>query len=405
MTRPTARVLALLEILQTGGWFTVGELARRLGVDERTVRRYATHLADLGIPVGTRRGRYGGYRLSPGFKLPPLMLTDDEAIAVTLGLVAGERMGLGGPAFTGSALAKVRRVLPDAVAGRIESLLATADFTALPRQAAPAGSEVLLTLAAAARDRRPVRIAYTAWAGGTGDRVLEPYGLVFHSGRWYVSGHDSARGEVRTFRLDRITAAESIEGSFEVPDGFDPTGHVLAGLASVPYAHEVVVLLRATLAEARRRLPRVVGDLVETAGGVRLTMRAERLDGAARMLAGLPWRFTVERPAALADEVRALAAQLIEDAGGSEPGHGRGGPEARQAPGDPEAGHTPGGPAAGHARGGSVLADDSVRDPDGDRDADGGAHDPREAVEQHRERHPTHEADDRPGDEPATPPA
>ncbi|GIJ62936.1 helix-turn-helix transcriptional regulator [Virgisporangium aurantiacum] len=372
MTRPTARVLALLEILQTGGWFTVGELAGRLGVDERTVRRYATHLTDLGIPVGTRRGRYGGYRLSPGFKLPPLMFTDDEAIAVTLGLVAGERMGLGGGAFTGSALAKVRRVLPDAVAGRIESLLATADFTALPRQAAPAGSEVLLTLAAAARDRHPVRITYTSWAGGFGDRVLEPYGLVFHSGRWYASGHDSASGEVRTFRLDRITAAESIEGSFEVPDGFDPTGHVLAGLASVPYAHEVVVVLRATLAEARRRLPRVVGDLAEVEGGVRLTMRAERLDGAARMLAGLPWRFTVERPAALIDEIRTLAAQLVED--------------------------------AGHASGGSVPADDSVRDPHGDRDADGGTHDPREPVEQHRGPDPAHDAEDHADDEPDPPP-
>lgn len=315
MTRPTARVLALLEILQTGGWFTVGTLAERLGVDERTVRRYATHLADLGIPVGTRRGRYGGYRLSPGFKLPPLMLTDDEAIAVTLGLVAGQRMGLGGPVFTGSALAKVRRVLPDAVAGRIESLLATADFTALPRQAVPAGAEVLLTLAAAARDRRPVRIGYTAWAGGAGPRDLEPYGLVFHSGRWYVSGHDSASGEVRTFRLDRITAAESIEGTFEVPAGFDPTAHVLAGLARVPYRHEVVVLLRAGLAEAKSRLPRVLGELTEAAGGVRLSMRAENLDGAARMLAGLPWRFTVEKPEELRDEVRKLAADLRDDAG------------------------------------------------------------------------------------------
>ena len=371
MSRPTARVLALLEILQAGGAFGVARLAERLGVDERTVRRYASHLADLGIPVEARRGRYGGYRLAPGYKLPPLMLTDDEAVAIVLGLVAGQRAGLVTAAGSASesALAKVRRVLPDAVAGRIESLLATADFTALPRQAAPAGSEVLLTLAAAARDRHPVRITYTAWAGGTGDRVLEPYGLVFHSGRWYTSGYDSASGEVRTFRLDRITAAESIEGSFEVPDGFDPTGHVLAGLASVPYAHEVVVLLRATLADARRRLPRVVGDLVEVAGGVRLTMRAERLDGAARMLAGLPWRFTVERPAALIDEVEALAAQLLDDARGS------------------------------------VPVDDPVRDPDGDRDADGGTHDPREPVEQHRERHPAHDAEERPGDEPATPPA
>ena len=94
MTRPTARVLALLEILQSGGTRTVGDLAARLGVDERTVRRYVVHLADLGIPVQSVRGRYGGYRLAPGYRMPPLMLTDDEALAVLLGLVAGRRTGL-----------------------------------------------------------------------------------------------------------------------------------------------------------------------------------------------------------------------------------------------------------------------------------------------------------------------
>jgi predicted DNA-binding transcriptional regulator YafY len=322
VTRPTARVLALLEILQTGGYFGVTRLAERLGVDERTVRRYASHLADLGIPVQARRGRYGGYRLAPGYKLPPLMLTDDEAIAVVLGLVAGRRVGLitagaGGTALvsTESALAKVRRVLPDAVAHRIESLLTTADFTAPARPATPPGSDILLSLASAARERNPVRITYTAWSGRSGQRVLEPYGLVFHSGRWYVTGQDSASGSVRTFRLDRIGVAESIEGSFDVPDDFDPTGHVLAGLAAVPYAHEVVVVLHAPLAEATRRIPRVVGDLVEVDGGVRLTTRAERLDGAAQLLAGLPWRFTVEKPPELRAEVRALAERLLADAG------------------------------------------------------------------------------------------
>jgi predicted DNA-binding transcriptional regulator YafY len=316
LSRPTARVLALLEILQAGGSFGVARLAERLGVDERTVRRYATHLADLGIPVQARRGRYGGYRLAPGYKLPPLMLTDDEAVAVVLGLVAGRRAGLVTAAGSASesALAKVRRVLPDAVARRIESLLDTAGFTAPGRPAAPPESEVLLTLASAARDRHPVEIVYTAWSGRSTRRVLSPYGLVFHSGRWYATGHDSAAGEVRTFRLDRVASAESIEGSFEVPADFDPTGHVLAGLARVPYAHEVVVVLEAPLAEARKRIPRVVGDLVEVPGGVRLTARAERLDGAAQMLAGLPWPFRVEHPGELRSEVRALAERLLASA-------------------------------------------------------------------------------------------
>src|SRR5699024_10238338 len=123
MTRPTARVLAMLELLQTGGQRTVGELADRLGVDERTVRRYAEHLADLGIPVQAQRGRYGGYRLSPGYKLPPLMLNDDEAVAVVLGLTAVERAGLATTAqeSTASALAKVSRVLPQTLRERLDS--------------------------------------------------------------------------------------------------------------------------------------------------------------------------------------------------------------------------------------------------------------------------------------------
>ncbi|MER6900845.1 HTH domain-containing protein, partial [Amycolatopsis sp. NPDC000740] len=94
MTRPIARVLALLEILQGGGTRTVAELAGRLDVDERTVRRYVEHLLDLDIPVRSVRGRYGGYRLAQGYRMPPLMLTDEEALAVLLGLVAGRRAGL-----------------------------------------------------------------------------------------------------------------------------------------------------------------------------------------------------------------------------------------------------------------------------------------------------------------------
>ena len=131
VTRPTARVLALLEILQAGGLRTVPELARGLGVDERTVRRYVAHLADLGVPVETVRGRYGGIRLVPGFRMPPLMLTDEEALAVLLGLVAGRRAGLVTTSAMAveSAVAKLGRVLPKALAPRLEALVRSARFT------------------------------------------------------------------------------------------------------------------------------------------------------------------------------------------------------------------------------------------------------------------------------------
>jgi len=120
MAKPLARVLALLDILQMGGTRTQRELAQRLGVDERTVRRYVDHLVDLDVPVESVRGRYGGYRLAPGYRMPPLMLTDAEAVAVLLGLTGARRATLDPDAALAveSAEAKVRRVLPRALAAR-----------------------------------------------------------------------------------------------------------------------------------------------------------------------------------------------------------------------------------------------------------------------------------------------
>src|SRR4051812_28594033 len=134
MTRPAARVLTLLELLQSGGVRTMAELAGRLGVDGRTVRRYVGHLIDLDVPVESVRGRYGGYRLAPGYRMPPLMLTDEEALAVLLGLVAGRRAGLMTAAGTASetAAAKIRRVLPQRLAGKLEAVLGALSFTAPP---------------------------------------------------------------------------------------------------------------------------------------------------------------------------------------------------------------------------------------------------------------------------------
>ncbi len=307
MTRPTARVLALLELLQAGGQHTVVSLAARLGVDERTVRRYAAHLVDLGIPVDVTRGRYGGYRLAPGFKLPPLMFTDDEAVAVVLALAASAAS----PA-TASAAGKVRRVLPAALAGRIDALTSTMDITApARRRPPPTDTGALLTLADAARTHLTVTLSYTAWRGRESIRRFDPYGLVLHAGRWYVTGWDHESGEVRTFRLDRVRSAEATGDRFTPPVEFDPVDQVLAGLAAVPYAHEVSVILNLDPATARQRIPRSIGTVTELAGGVRVTMRAERLDGAAAMLAGLGCQFTVEEPAQLRDEVRALAHRLL----------------------------------------------------------------------------------------------
>ncbi|MES4832968.1 WYL domain-containing protein, partial [Streptomyces anthocyanicus] len=205
MSRPVSRVLTLLELLQAGGVRSVAELAERLGVAERTVRRYVDHLVDLDVPVESVRGRYGGYRLAPGHRMPPLMLSDDEALAVLLSLVAGRRTGITAAAGTAgeTAAAKVRRVLPERLRHRLDAVLDSLTFTSAPAGAAESTASaapeaaVLLPVADAVRHHRPLAIRYT---GGSGERTLYPYGLVAHAGRWYVTGRDLSVGADRTFR-------------------------------------------------------------------------------------------------------------------------------------------------------------------------------------------------------------
>lgn len=360
MTTSTTRVLALLEILQGGGTRTVPDLAARLGVDERTVRRYAGHLLELGVPVDSVRGRYGGYRLAPGYRMPPLMLTEDEALAVLLGLLAAQRAGLvtTSAAASESAAAKLRRVLPKALGRRLAALPATADFTARPRPTAAPETGVLLELAEAALHQRPVAITYTDRKGRGSDRTVLPYGLVAHSGRWYLTGADPAagEGEVRTFRLDRITAATVQPGSFTVPPAFDPVTTVLDSLARTPWRHEVSLRVHDSVQHLRRHLPADIATLStipataapdgtgpaadggknrsdspaqpapadEPTGWVRVRIRAERLDWIPPVLAALDRPFIIEHPAELRTCVQALAHRLNAHATANQkrpPGH------------------------------------------------------------------------------------
>lgn len=302
-------MLALLELLQGGGTRRVADLADRLGVDERTIRRYAEHLADLDIPVRSIRGRYGGYRLAPGYRMPPLMLTDDEAVAVAIGLVVGRRAGLV-PESTASdsALAKFRRVLPARLADRLGALLATSSFTAPPpRSAPPTDTGVLLTIAEAARDGLAVEIAYTDRHGRRSTRTIAPYGVVGHAGHWYVATAD------RTFRLDRLTSASLLTATTERAPGNDPARAVLESLATAPWAHTVSVRVHGTVDDVQHRLPlglALVTPLDTDPAEVRVTLRAERLDWVPALLAGLDRPFVIEEPADLRRQVADLANRL-----------------------------------------------------------------------------------------------
>lgn len=316
MSRPAARVLALLEILQAGGTRTTAELADRLGVDERTVRRYIDHLIDLDVPVDAVRGRYGGYRLAPGFRMPPLMFTDEEALAALLGLVAGSRAGVVPASATAveDAVAKLRRVLPKPLTARLNALLETTDFTAPDRPVPGPETEVLLRVADAARDRRPVAISYTGGNGRRSERTVHPYGIVAHSGRWYLTGADSASGEVRTFRVDRVTRVTVQDGEFALPPGFDPAAQVLTSIASTPWRYRVSVRVQADADDVRARLPEGIAHIEPVdadPGWVRARIRAENLDWVPGVLIALDAPFVVDEPDELRARIRTLADRLI----------------------------------------------------------------------------------------------
>lgn len=281
-------------MLQNRPFVTGAELARDLDVDVRTVRRYVAAVQELGFPVEGERGPAGGYRLRPGYKLPPLMFTEDEATAVVLGLASAKRLGV---PTSDEALAKINRVLPARLRSRTESLEEVA-FTS-PPGTAPAG-ETVLTLAEAARRARRVTARYTSHDGTQTQRELSPYGVVVHQGRWYLAAYDHARDDLRTFRVDRMTDVKIGGAGRERPERFDAEGHVLRSFARVPWTHEVVV----DLAE-RREVP-----LAEVTPEGRLTMRVESLDYMARVLASLDCDFAIVRPDELRDAVRRLSDRL-----------------------------------------------------------------------------------------------
>jgi predicted DNA-binding transcriptional regulator YafY len=312
MLRPTARLLELLELLQSRPAVTGREIAERLDVDARTVRRYVDALRDLGIPVDGQRGIGGGYAMRPGFRLPPLMLRDDEAVAVALGVVAAARLGLAGSSDSAErALAKVHRALPEELRRRVEALEGALELTPASAAAVPVPGETALALAEAIRRRRRVRAAYRAFSGERTTRELSPHGLVVHGGRWYLAAHDHARGALRTFRVDRMSTVRVVEeAAVAAPAGFDAVAHVSTSLARVPWPWEVEVMLDLPLDAAARRLPPTMAELAAAGGGTLVRMRASSLDWMAGVLAGLDCGFEIRRPDELRASVRALAERL-----------------------------------------------------------------------------------------------
>ena len=320
MYRPTAKVLTVLELLQARR-MTGGELARRLEVDRRTVRRYVESLREMGIPVKAERGRHGAYYLGRGYKMPPLVFTDEEALGLSLGLLAVRGLGISGvaPAVEG-ALAKVERVMPEALRGRLRALEQTVTLSAVP-PAAPPDAEAISALAGATGRSRRVRLRYRSVRREETLRAVDPYALLQREGRWYLFGHDHLRKDARLFRLDRVLEAEALEEPFERPAWLGEPDAVLRTVAGAHGSWEVEVLLETGMEQAKEQVPPMLATLEEVEDGVLMRGTADSLDGMARFLAGLFCPFVVKGPPELrealgrhADEIARLAWRAEDEA-------------------------------------------------------------------------------------------
>ncbi|NYI43684.1 putative DNA-binding transcriptional regulator YafY [Nocardioides aromaticivorans] len=305
----SARMLRLLSLLQTHRFWTGGELAGRLEVSERTLRRDVERLRDLGYDVDAVRGAAGGYQLRAGGAMAPLLLEEDEAVAVAVGLRAAANGGV--PGFedtTLQALTKVIALMPPRLRRRMAALQTQTEGMAWAGGPAldPA---VLTTLAQACRDDEAVSFAYTAADGSATVRRVEPHRLVNLGRRWYLAAYDRDRQDWRSFRVDRVEGTPTTSGQRfrprEIPGG-DAAAYVSQGLRTRPRQHRVVVTMAVPAATAEASVGRWAS--IEPLGEdrCRMTMDTDTLDWPVLVLAGLDCDFEVEAP----DELHALLARF-----------------------------------------------------------------------------------------------
>ncbi len=309
---PVTRLLTMLDLLQSRPGVTAAQLAERLEVEPRSVRRYITMLQNLDIPVEAVRGRYGGYRLRPGFKLPPLMWTEEEAVAVTLGLQAIRQIGLSQPIPTiEHALAKVERVLPQALREQVQAVQETVVLDLVTRSRAELSMYVMPLSTAASQGKR-VWMRYQARPGEEHERAFDCYGLVYHSGQWYAVGYCHLRQDTRVFRLDRIRALEVREGRFTPPAHFDCLAYMIQAVAAIPSRWLAEVLLQTSLEQIREAVLATFATLEETPAGILLRAYDDDLQHTARFLVSLGCPFRVLQPPELVEELRVLARTLLD---------------------------------------------------------------------------------------------
>ncbi|KAB8158898.1 WYL domain-containing protein [Streptomyces sp. 3MP-14] len=322
MANTSTRTLRLLSLLQNHRHWSGAELAERLGVSARTLRRDVDRLRELGYPVEARRGVEGGYQLAAGAALPPLVIDDDEAVALAVGLHLAAQGAVDGIAESSvRALAKVARVMPARLRRRVEALRAVTEAVEWGGAGpAPVDPAALTVVALACRDNERLTFGYTTGDERRSQRRVEPHRLVCVGRRWYLVAHDLDRQDWRVFRLDRLTRPTVDGGRFrprELP-AQDAAAFVRARLREPSAPHEVEAVVEAPAATVRRRVGR--WSTVEEIGPERsrVRMSVDSLEWPMMMLGALEAEFRVVHPPELHAAVAALAARFTRATATSE---------------------------------------------------------------------------------------
>lgn len=322
MHETSARLLRLLALLQARRFWTGADLAERLEVTQRTVRRDVDRLWALGYPVDSSAGVAGGYQLGAGATLPPLLLADDEALAVALGLrTAAAGTVAGAEEAAVRALAKLERVLPRRLRLRVQAMRhAVVPLYFAGRQVDPA---TLTLLASACRDHQQASFRYSDRQQITSERTVEPHGLVHTGARWYLVAWDLDRADWRTFRIDRIEGEPRASQRFlprTVPGG-DTAAFVSRSIASNPYAIRAQVVFHAPIERVAEQVPPLVGYL-RRVGKNRCILESgsHSLGMLAVHIVAIGEEFEVKQPPELVHYIELLAARFTRAAARSEPG-------------------------------------------------------------------------------------
>ncbi len=310
MVETSARLLRLLSLLEARPEWSGGDLAERLDVTVRTLRRDMAKLRSLGYPVSSVPGVAGGYRLGAGAALPPLLLDDDEAVAVALSLRTAATQSVTGVGEASvRALAKLEQVLPSRLRERAAAIGQATVPLAGPGPAIDA--EALTTIARACRNRERLEFGYRDRGGQLTARRTEPHRLVQAGYRWYLVARDTDRDDWRTFRADRIEAPRLTGARFVPVDPPDAAAFVARAVTTAPYRYQARILIHAPAGMIAEHVPPSVG-IIEPAGAGRcvLVSGSDSLDALAFHVTTLGVDYAVLEPPELAARLSVLAARL-----------------------------------------------------------------------------------------------